>query len=249
MTLSKNSENFARLLEITDKFFNGEGCFSGFGCESAKESYLWPIPKNAPEKFGEIAGNSRYEQTRALKQRVHEIWKSRPDQHHDLARWIVNDWGGVRGNSAKRIEDYVKEIESGKHNTPLKGVASYSKILSIVDPEKHAVFDARVVVSLVAIQILGNSGKGISFPYIPGRNNIVGNVGRKVGFAYQEEFSQAQLSKNGWYKVPRDDAYSIYSDMLLSLKSDSRDLMNMEMALFSQAEKLAVLACPILSVN
>jgi hypothetical protein len=247
MALSKASENFAGFVEIIEKFFNGDSCFSGLGCESAKESYQWPLPQNASGKFGDIIGSTRYEQTRFLKLRLHEIWKSRPDQHHELARWIVSDWGGVRGNSAKRIEDYVKEIDSGKHATPLKGVASYSKILSIVDPEQHAVFDARVVVSLVAIQVLGNLVNGVSFPYIPGRNNVIGNVGKRIGFAYQEEFSQAQLSKNGWHKVPRDDAYEVYSNLLLSLKSESRDLMSMEMTLFSQAEKLAVMACPALA--
>ena len=73
-------------------------------------------------------------------------------------------------------------------STPLSGISSFSKILAIKGPDKYAIYDARVAVSLNAIQIIYQISSGVAFPYVLGRNRITGDATSKPprGFVYRE---------------------------------------------------------------
>lgn len=225
-------------------FASGENQFSGLGAAALEKTYDWPIPQSAESLVGDLEGASPLARTLDLKRKLNALWHSKPDARREIAKWIVTDWGGVRGNRADTLEAHFQRAEGRDRSTPFTGVSSYSKILAVVDPQRHAILDARVAVSLNAIQVLAGTRNGLAFPYISGRNNITGNQGSKRGFATLSQYSVNTLVRSrGWTRVARDDAYSIYSGLLhqcCSQNSLTADISVLEMALFSQAKELAL---------
>ena len=137
------------------------------------------------------------------------------------------------------ITPNTRPIKSENPSTPLKGIASYSKIYSIIDMDKYAVYDARVAAALNAIQWNYGVKDGMAFNYINVRNNIIGNATKKIGFVYQEPFKVKNLVAKGWRKIRKDDTYQVYLDLLQTcLKQLPKyNLYELEMVLFANAEK------------
>ena len=128
-------------------------------------TYNWPVGAKAREglstfKWHEKSGN--LEECIALKQHLTDAW-SRADvaEKAKLAKWIVADWGGVRSNRPITLQGHLDQIENDSR--PLKGVASYSKILSVVNCTQYAIYDARVAVSLNAVQLTSRVAMPIFF--------------------------------------------------------------------------------------
>lgn len=205
-----------------------------------QQDYNWKIPK--VEGF-EQSGQKGYLANIALKHYLHQQWCA-ADQtgKQQLARVIVADWGGVKGNKASTLEHYVQQLTSANPATPLKGVASYSKIFAVADPYRFAIYDARVAVSLNALQWLANPDKGLAFSYISGRNNVTGHATKRIGFVYTEAFKINNLVKSGWQRMARDDTYTTYMQLLNTCLQYFPDyqLYDLEMVLFAHAEKLAL---------
>ena len=151
---------------------------------------------------------------------------------------IVSDWGGVRRNSEATLQGYVNAIGGQNQVTPIKGIASYSKIFSIACPERYAIYDARVAACLNAVQINAGLGKGVAFNYVPGRNNIVGNAATKRGFTQDPQFSVRSLGRVGWRRIKRNETYDRYLGVLSDCLGylPGRSLADLEMALFANAE-------------
>lgn len=206
-----------------------------------KERKYWGIP--AIEGFSDAySSEANYADNVAFKNYLHKRWhqsSSKVEKLH-LAQVIVSDWGGVKSNKPETLERYVDEIAKDNPKTPIKGVASYSKIFSIVHMKEYAIYDARVAVSLNALQYINGVEGSMAFNYISGRNNITGNEEKKQGFAHTAPFTKACLIKKGWTRIPRDDTYAAYLSLLKQcLKSlPTCELYDLEMALFANAEKL-----------
>lgn len=239
---------FENTIEALATFAKGNSIFAGLGVANLEQTYQWPLPANADRFVDGKSNGSKLARTIELKNALHTIWHKEPSRRKEIARWIVADWGGVRANSSKTLEEHFQRAEGQNSSTPFAGVSSYSKIFSVVDPKQYAILDARVVVSLNAIQVLAETKGGMAFPYISGRNNITGNQGKKRGFATLDRFSVKKLvEERGWQRVPRDEAYAVYSKLMLNCYeqcSSISGVMMLEMALFSQAEQLALLAAP-----
>lgn len=199
-------------------------------------TYDWKIPEI--EGFAQ-AGEHGYQPNLDLKKYLNLQWANASSARRlQLAKVIVSDWGGVRGNRPETLERYVTNISKPTLSTPLRGVASYSKILSIAQPDKFAIYDARVAGCLNAVQINASIQHGVAFNYVPGRNNVVGNAATKVGFTQDARFSVKVLVKTGWSPVKREQTYTTYLKMLsLCLgKLPNYSLTSLEMALFANAE-------------
>lgn len=201
-----------------------------------KKNYKWRIPQiDGFEKSGEKGYLANIE----LKKYFNEKWMELCNEERvALSKIIVSDWGGVKNNHRKTLESYVTEIESDNPSTPIKGIASYSKIFSVTDLNEYAIYDARVAVSLNAIQWNAKLKKGIAFNYIPGRNNITGHAGKRIGFAYQDQFKVKNLVKYGWIRLKRDETYCCYMDVLTECLKHFHNfkLYDLEMVLFANAE-------------
>ena len=202
-----------------------------------EQNYQWKIPEI--EGF-HLSGQKGYLPNIELKKYFHQKW-SRSDftERLNLAKQVVSDWGGVRGNHQSTLRSYVLELQKTIPDTPLKGVASYSKIFSITDMNKYAIYDARVAACLNAVQWNSGLKDGQAFNYISGRNNITGHSGKKSGFTYQKKFQIEGLVNLGWKRVKRDETYGIYLEVLKkSLQSlPGYRLCDLEMVLFANAEK------------
>lgn len=200
-------------------------------------TYTWKIP--AINEFSE-AGQSGYAPNIKLKEFLNQRWLSAVSAEEQLAiaKIIVSDWGGVRGNRPETLTHYVAAITQAIPETPLKGVASYSKIFSIVHPERFAIYDARVAACLNAVQLNAHISEGLAFNYVPGRNNIIGNSITKRGFTQDPRFSRKELLKRGWSEIKKDHTYSVYLNLLNSCLKELKEfkLVELEMALFANAE-------------
>lgn len=212
-----------------------------------EKSYQWKIPHI--EGFGK-SGEKGYLANIELKKYFNEKWTaSSVEERVDLSKVIVSDWGGVKNNHRGTLKSFVEETERESPSTPIKGIASYSKIFAVTDLKKYAIYDARVAVNLNAIQWNENLNKGVAFNYIPGRNNITGHAGKKTGFAYQDQFEVINLVKIGWARLKRDETYSYYLETLGEcLKHFPKyKLYDLEMVLFANAEKECAKAMKSLS--
>ena len=218
-----------------------------FGVRCMRHGYSWKIPPR-PSFAGdcEWPEGSDYPANVRLKTVLHQLWGRQEVDRFELSKWVVSDWGGVRGNRPETIFKYIDFAESSKVPPGLSGVASYSKILSIVQPERFAIYDARVAVAINAAQMMFGS-PGMAFPYIPGRNKITGNSLSRQGFSQISDFSTAALVRRGWQEVSKANAYEIYLNLLQELRerfSKSVKIFDMEMTFFSQAEKLVLEVAP-----
>lgn len=207
-----------------------------------KSSYQWKIPKI--DGFPSC-GESSYEANVELKKYLHSKWLASDDKEKlNLAKVIVSDWGGVKNNKLSTLASYLGGLHDTTPITPLKGIASYSKIYAIADMDRYAIYDARVAVCLNAIQLNAKVKKGFAFNYIPGRNNITGHAGKKIGFAYSNQFKVESLVKDGWCRVKKDNTYQVYIDTLNQCVRGFEEfsLYDLEMVLFSNAEKECIKA-------
>ncbi|MDH1503406.1 hypothetical protein [Comamonas terrigena] len=201
------------------------------------ETYDWKIPiiPGFPQ-----SGHVGYQPNLNLKAHFKKQWEEGSnDDRLGIAKVIVSDWGGVHANRTETLERYVRSIlETEEPPTPLKGVASYSKIFAVVDPARFAIYDARVAACLNAVQINAGVEQGLAFNYVPGRNNIVGNSVSKQGFTQDPRFSPKKLVDSGWLPVKRSETYKQYLDVLKLCQAEleSFSLVSLEMALFANAE-------------
>ncbi|MBA6350296.1 hypothetical protein [Colwellia sp. BRX8-9] len=214
-----------------------------------ESSYNWKIPKI--EGF-HLIDEKGYSPNVQLKKYLSTKWaKANIEEQYNLSKVVVSDWGGVKGNKASTLAAYVHELRKGTPKLPLKGIASYSKIFSIADMEKYAIYDARVAVCLNAIQWNEGLQRGIAFNYIAGRNNITGHQTNKIGFAHRNEFLTVNLVNNGWESVMKNETYQVYLDVLNEClkKLPDHKLYDLEMVLFANAEKECVKAINSLPNN
>jgi hypothetical protein len=133
--------------------------------ENRAAAYVWKVSETAWAALASGFDRSRYaddlpRQNIELKRHLASHWASAAlDEKIRIATWIVSDWGGIRRNSPMTILGYVNQADAERPATPFFGISSYSKILSIKDPHRYAIFDARVAASLNAIQLLADPGK------------------------------------------------------------------------------------------
>ena len=185
------------------EYLNGFGIFEGLGLKNIHHNYNWIVGSLPPGlNIANKQNISNFDFTVELKFELRRIWKNFPNRRIELTKYIIQTWGGIRGNKHDTLVKYSK-LNSYNTEFPLDGVASYSKVLGIIDPEKFAIYDARVAVALNAIQLLNNSKSGNFFPYLSGRNNITGNSIKKRGFSQEEIFKWGSSLFDGWERVQR----------------------------------------------
>ena len=200
-------------------------------------TYGWKTPelKGFPR-----CGERSYTANIDLKNYLNRQWRSAGSKSEkvEIARVVISDWGGVRNNKMQTLEKYVDHIEMSDPPMPIKGVASYSKLYSIVRPDDYVIYDARVAVCLNAVQFNCGLRKGSAFNYVPGRNNITGHAEKRTGFAYDSRFQTKSLIKRGWKRIKRDDTYGLYLSMMKECLSHfkGKKLRDLEMVLFANAE-------------
>ena len=220
---------------VTDSYWKGIGRFLDYGLGSVDSRYRWP--KNKASKT--------YAETVELKLRKSEEWRIAVASNDlnakiRIAESVIKDWGKIKNISKKTIVDHINLCET-LIDFPYKGVASYSKLLGVIEPARYAILDARVVVSLNAIQLLEQQKCGVFFPYLSGRNRITGDATQKRGFCYLDRFKVDSIFFENWRKPNKDEIYPIYLNFLRSTAIRLNiEICALEMSLFADAEKLAL---------
>lgn len=214
-------------------------------------NFNWQVTKSAWQELRtgfpyEKYGNDLYSRHVALKWHLAEHWsRSDFDEKVRIAQWLVKEWGGIKRNRPETILGYVNQADAFRPATPFAGVASYSKILSIKDPAKFAIFDARVSIALNAIQLVMLRDGAIPshslllFNMPPGQNRSVAKFAKAA--------RRERLLKYGFRLVERDSTYSTYLAVLLAVTgiAGAPSLLDAEMILFVRAERLSEEALPL----
>jgi hypothetical protein len=97
----------------------------------------------------------------------------RPTRRLEVAIWYVRDWGGVKSNRKETLDKYVGLSEADLTALNMQGVATWSKILAVQNPDTYAIFDARVSAALNAIQLAKGIETSILFPQLASRNTKI----------------------------------------------------------------------------
>lgn len=241
-------------LTALEKYFRGIAPFKDFGLESVRSNYKWKLPKSSFDGKPLDIDGTNFEANIKLKFFLNKIWHSEPHSRQAIVKWIISDWGGIRGNKQQTLDAYYIASLEENPQTPLKGIASFSKVLAIKEPFRYAIYDARVAVSLNAIQMIGKVSDGNAFPYLPGRNNITGNWDPSAprGFSKSDITSITTLvsSPRNWRRVSQEETYHKYLSLMGELAQKlSAPVYHLEMTLFSQAEMLACLIIPPLKLK
>jgi hypothetical protein len=203
--------------------------------------YNWPVGAVAWANLGTDFDPNEYrndpaKQNIELRDHLMARWaKANAREKTRLATWIIEDWGGIRSNKQTTIDGYVAMADTLDPTTPLTGVSSYSKVLSMRDPDKFAIYDARVVASLNAIQLIlrvrdETSINFLAFPTPSSRNKEV--------IRFCKMFPSKILTETyGFQRVPDDDAFSSFLKILGELKKEMNlRILQIEMELFARCE-------------
>ena len=186
------------------------------------------------------AGN-QYQQTAELKRELHRIWQQDPTRREELARYIIATWGGIKGNKPEKFSRYASEQPSDLIGLGKAGIASWSKVLCIRNPDEYAIYDARVAVALNSLQVAAKVRQPRLFPLLDSQNR-----------AHMPEAVAAIAScaqKGSWTNHPDDAFYRTYLELLRCAAAAARSapgvtIMTVEMLLFSQFADLARKAFP-----
>ena len=198
--------------------------------------YDWPINHDRLPHGIKICGSSHFEQNVDLKFKLHTAWgnylaTNQEYELYNLAKYYVSTWGGVHRNSHQTLKNYIEsEPSSLILAQKQKGVASWSKVLCIRNPEEYAIFDARVAFTLNALQFLASvePKEFIRFPILPSRN---GSINRATPILRQY-FSKNKISETNNY-------YQNYLSILKSAEFKDYKICEIEMLLFTAAGALA----------
>lgn len=202
----------------------------------SRDQYDWPV-NHAKLPFGiKVAGDTNFAQNVDLKYKLNDIWNKLLINHsyRDLylvAQYYVSTWGGIHRNSRRTINNYISKDPSLLiHEQQKKGIASWSKILCIRDPDKYPIFDARVALALNALQLTGEVKKPefLRFPALPSRNKEV-----KRGNALLNLYLESQRI------AIVTNFYPTYIEILGATAASARcKICEVEMCLFARAEQL-----------
>jgi hypothetical protein len=113
----------------------------------------------------------------------------------------------------------------------LKGVATWSKILTVRNPNYYAIYDARVAASLNAIQLISAIKEPIFFPQVPSRNSKISNFQKWISRRFPKAI-----------RVSRNRAYREYVSLVGAVARNSglASPDEVEMILFANAETLVL---------
>jgi hypothetical protein len=224
------------LNEALQMFFRGEGVFERLGLNKLDENYIWPKRGDFPSLSGETFEGNNYSKNIQLKEKFPDKWNNSngDNEKFDLAKWIIKDWGGIKRNKDETILNHLKITCKSNDYFPLKGVASYSKILSFIEPDNFAIYDARVAASLNGIQLLSKSKKPVLWNNLDGQNI-------KIELFKKTLASNNKLRSLGWAKIRSDECYKNYIYTLKNIleKFPNFRLFHLEMSLFACSEEIA----------
>lgn len=138
-----------------------------------------------------------------------------------IAQLFVNEWGGIRGHKDGTLRDYVSQTPDQLIDRGLAGIATWSKILTLIDPDRYAIYDARVAAALnLTLQRTGLTQWGFPMPQ------------SFAGSSRRAEYARLKRVFNGSF-LAAPIAYRWYLKILDEIaRRSNTDKQRVEMALF-----------------
>ncbi len=196
-----------------------------------------------------------YEREIILKERVHikirHSYENDQQNFDKLCLWIIKDWGGIRAAKDKGTIELISAFL--KTETPsYKRITSASKVGAYMYPEKHTIYDSRVVYSLNWIILSENAGD-LFFPIPSGRNSKMNafdmnvlirmkNASHYTPIEIEEMGGRYIKSKDKKLYIPEKESYSELNRLIKKIhqrlwdSDKSEKLFYTEMLLFSIAD-------------
>jgi hypothetical protein len=194
--------------------------------------YSWRIEETKVPIEIKLPGGNQYLKNLILKEELHKAWnlETAIEKKGEIIKYYINDWGGIRTNSASSMNVYIHYAPDSLIKYGEKGIPSWSKALVIHDPEKYAIFDARVSVSLNCLQIVNDVENKVLYPILGSRNKTV-TEGQKI--------IRLISKRDLWVKVNKSTFYDDYLKLLKKVANDrNTNISTVEMLLFAKAEML-----------
>ncbi len=202
--------------------------------DGTNDWYVWKKISEHRIPFGiQLPAGNQYAKNIALKKRLHDYWKNEadPTRKGELIRYYISTWGGIHTNSTESMQAYMTESPDALVQRGQKGVASWSKAITIHDPEQYAIYDARVSVAINSLQISNSVEQKLLYPILASRNNRIKAANQTIKY-----FSNVE----GWHDANEQTFYNDYLILLTNAAiATSTNLSTIEMLLFAKAEDLA----------
>ena len=198
--------------------------------------YKWKFSLDKLPIKIEFSNESLLNQNINLRNALHNEWKTATQEQRLLIiSWYISEWGGVKANRSEKLAIYASSEPEQLIKRKAAGIASWSKALSVVDPFRFAIFDARVSSAINSIQIIKKVSNPRYFPDLPSRNKTIVSA---------TAAAKTTVKKN-WKSASKDTFYQEYNALLGNIAAEiggGATLQTVEMVLFSRAEILAELA-------
>lgn len=193
------------------------------------DTYQWSIPEPLPECAFDRDNDSHARANSRLKRALSAAWHNQPKHRGEIEQWFVVRWGRIRRNNAETMRRYASSTAEQLVEGGLSGIASWSKILVVRDPERYAIYDARVGAALNALQVVHRLEEPLLFPKVPSQNTVIREYQR----------NEVTVSDNA-RSVPKGSAYTSYLALIGQVAKKLCVLIDVpEMTLFANATRLA----------
>ena len=201
---------------------------------------------------------SYFERNVLIKLIINTNLKNDKNLLEQATRWIVKEWGGIQTAQTDKItesiQEFIKLLES-ENNSEFQKIASMSKVVSFLKPEKYVIYDSRVVYSLNWIMFKSGASEQY-FPIPQSRNTKLNGFDMNVllRIKYRELYrvkNISEIDKNFISKrdaklfISKEKAYSTFCNVIKSINESLWDDVTKyieypfytEMLLFSMADK------------
>jgi hypothetical protein len=196
--------------------------------------YNWHLDESKIPFGIKISGITTYEKNVDLKYKLNLLLsdnKTNPSLKVEVVKYIVSTWGGIRGNSLKKIEDYATFTDKQIIDLGTKGIASWSKVLSLRNPDLYPIYDARVATALNILQVINQTKDKYPFPLLSSQNKNI-----------KEANTVLRTLLKLWDYDDKKKFYIDYCTLLRQVVSEISDkdikICTIEMMLFAKAESL-----------
>ena len=155
--------------------------------------------------------------------------------------YYISDWGGIKGNKPATLNEYSKKTANELILKKTDGISSWSKALVLSDPNKYAIYDARVAISINCLQLINKKNfKKVLFPLLIGKSRM--SIIQKNAIDKQIK----EIAKNeNWECLDKATFYEEYLHILKTTNQALRKenikthgISTIEMLLFAETEEL-----------
>ena len=90
-----------------------------------------------------VSGQNSFERNVDLKRKLSRRWHRHSEDRTRLTQFYVAGWGRIRSNAPETLQEFASAPAEQLIARGYMGVASWSKVLVMHDPDKYAIFDSK----------------------------------------------------------------------------------------------------------